>query len=99
MKKIYKIHYNRLDSYKEPKEDTSSSSYSNEKNLHFSLSFSFKKDLQRQSFHNILLLQLKAPPSGYSLNLSFVEIASCSPQTHLTSSQIRWHMDLATKWG
>lgn len=75
MKKIYKIHYNRLDSYKEPKEDTSSSSYSNEKNLHFSLSFSFKKDLQRQSFHNILLLQLKAPPSGYSLNLSFVEIS------------------------
>lgn len=44
MKKIYKIHYNRLGSYKEPQEDTSSSSYSNEeKKLHFSLSFSFKK--------------------------------------------------------
>lgn len=75
MKKTYKIHDNRLDSYKEPQEDTSSSSYSNEKNVHFSLSFSFKKDLQRQSVHTILLWQLKALPSGYSLNLSFVEIS------------------------
>lgn len=31
MKKTYKIHDNRLDSYKEPQDDTSSSSYSNEK--------------------------------------------------------------------